>query len=651
MTVKYLRMSLLNRILLLPKAAAQLGMGPIWLYAKYQLKLRSGWLRWKTPPGGDGKISRRAHLRIVVTPADKEGIKKVLGGRAKELFTEADEVLGGQVRLFDAAPRKLELRLPGQLKHWTSYANNMPEDGGIKPVWEAGRFGWATVLARAYWLSGEDRYAEGFWKYFEEFVAANPPNLGPHWSSAQEVALRIISWAFCYSLLANAASTTAARKAALVAAVVQHAQRIPPTLDYARAQNNNHLLSEALGLYTAATLLPEHSEADRWKQKGMAIFVEGIERQVHDDGAYAQHSSNYHRLMLQLGVWAVAVAKSQGETLPGPCSDKLRKATAWLGILLDKESGKVPNLGPNDGAYILPLTVLPFADYRPALQAANSAVGAPVLQAGPWDEMALWLGVQPSRRQVVSRTANSPLRLEGMDSWAYLRAAEFRERPGHADQLHLDLWWRGLNIAQDAGSYLYAAPAPWDNALAATKVHNTLAITSGEQMTRADRFLWLDWAQARVLATRNGKDGRLGFVSAEHVGYEHLGLTHRRDVDSEANRWVVSDHVLPTRKKSRVVNARLHWLLPDWGWQLESGELRLKSPHGRLELSVENNVGERANFYLFRAGELIHGTAQADPVLGWVSPTYGVKAPALSFNIDVSGSPPFTITTTWTLPA
>ena len=33
------------------------------------------------------------------------------------------------------------------------------------------------------------------------------------------------------------------------------------------------------------------------------------------------------------------------------------------------------------------------------------------------------------------------------------------------DQLHLDLWWRGLNIAQDAGTYLYNADPPWDNPL------------------------------------------------------------------------------------------------------------------------------------------------------------------------------------------
>jgi len=43
---------------------------------------------------------------------------------------------------------------------------------------------------------------------------------------------------------------------ALTWLVEQSARRISATLDYARSQNNNHLLSEALGLIMAGTLFP-----------------------------------------------------------------------------------------------------------------------------------------------------------------------------------------------------------------------------------------------------------------------------------------------------------------------------------------------------------------------------------------------------------
>lgn len=552
------------------------------------------------------------------------------------------------MQLFGARSIKLDLSSAGRGKHWSAYHSQMPDSSDIKPVWELGRFGWATMLARAYWLSGDEQYAEAFWQRFEEFTAANPPNLGPHWSSAQEVALRIISWAFCYSLLTDAAASTTARKGSLAQRVAEHAARIPHTLDYARAQSNNHLLSEGAGLYTAGVMLPDHPKADEWRQLGMTAFYEGIAAQVHNEGAYAQHSANYHRLLLQLGTWMQAIA---GNTLPSDIVAKLRQATAWLSALLDEDTGAVPNLGPNDSAYILPLSVLPFADFRPALQAASTAFCAPALKAGLWDEICLWLGSETKPTDNATLGQTSPIRLTGKNSWAYFRVARFNERPGHADQLHVDLWWRGINLARDAGSFLYTAPSPWNNALAGTKVHNTLTIKGRNQMTRAGRFLWLDWAQAKLLSSRADKTGRIVFASAEHDGYARLGLTHRRDATSEANRWIVTDHVLPETEKRRVTTARLHWLLPDWEWQLEGGELRLESPHGRVELAVETSVGEEAKISLIRGGELIEGDAEGDPVLGWFSPTYGEKEPALSLLVDVSGKPPFTITTTWTLPA
>lgn len=644
-------MAWLKQLLVFPKALRQMGAGPLFLYSAYQFKLRSGILRLQTPAAGKRQTTRSFEIQKLVYPADREAINKILGADKDKLFAEADEILGGQVRLFGGELRPLEFMSPQPLKHWTAYAKGLPGGADIKPVWEVGRFGWATVLARAYWLSADERYAKGFWGLSENFLAENPVNKGPQWSSAQEVALRLIALAFCYSLVADAAASTPARKDSLAASLAAHAERIPATLGYARAQNNNHLLSEAAGLYTAAALLPEHPRAGDWRRMGRETFLAGLAAQVHTDGAYAQHSANYQRLMLQLGVWFKLVADSLGETAPHASLGKLNDATTWLRNLLDEESGQVANLGPNDGAYILPFTTLPFEDHRPALQAAGLAFGGQgYLENGPWDEMALWLGLKAGPRSGEHKRAAHPIRIEGKDSWAYLRAAEFWERPGHADQLHLDLWWRGLNVAQDAGSYLYTAATPWDNALASTRVHNTVMLASREQMTRAGRFLWLDWAQGKILSTQTSKDGRVIAATAEHDGYRKLGATHRREVQAEDGRWTVTDRLLPLRERMKPVHARLHWLLPDWEWQFENDELHLRSPHGDIELLVQTSVGDHAEFQLVRAGELVHGEGLTEPILGWRSPTYGVKLPALSFNVNVHGPLPITITSKWTLP-
>jgi hypothetical protein len=639
-------MPLIQKFIILPKAWRQVGPEVFWLYAKYQLKLRSGLLRLQTPRGRFAKTPHQ-EAKVLLQPASAEQFKDLLGSRIQEILDAAAEILRGQVRLFGSEARDLELKPTTPLKHWTSYQSQMPDGRDIKPVWEMGRFGWATVLARAYWISGKDTYSEGFWKYFEGFREANPPNLGPHWSSAQEVALRLISFAFCYSLISKSAATTDARKQAMGAAIVEHTERIPPTIDYARAQNNNHLLSEAMGLATAAAMLPSHPRAKTWKTLGRQYFVEGIQKQIHDDGAYAQHSSNYHRLMLQLGSWATAI----DENLPDQIKEKLNAASDWLYTLLDEESGHVPNLGPNDGAYILPLTILPSDDYRPALQAAYLALkGETALPAGIWGEMGLWLGLKASKSTEPISQKQNPMRLEGKNTWAYFRAADFRERPGHADQLHLDIWWRGLNVAQDAGSYLYTGSAPWDNALATTRVHNTITVNGQEPMTRAGRFLWLDWAQAKILSAKRAKDGQLIGAVAQHEGYLKLGALHRREISWNVNRWVVNDHLLPTKDSEKTFRVRVHWLLPDWDWQIDAQELRIESTHGEIEIAVDVSVGDLAELKLFREGKLVHGSGPDDAILGWASPTYGVKVAALSFVVDARGPLPITMTSTWTFP-
>jgi hypothetical protein len=168
-------------------------------------------------------------------------------------------------------------------------------------------------------------------------------------------------------------------------------------------------------------------------------------------------------------------------------------------------------------------------------------------------------------------------------------------------------------------------------------------------MTRAGRFLWLDWAQAELLATRADNKGRLVFAAAQHNGYEKLGVIHRREVSAEARGWVVADHLEPTGEPRTFV-ARLHWLLPNWKWVFKQQELRLASPHGAVKLKVTTSAASAPKFSIVRGGKVIYGRGPADPVLGWVSPTYGVKLPALSFNIDVSATTPFTITSTWALP-
>jgi hypothetical protein len=227
-----------------------------------------------------------------------------------------------------------------------------------------------------------------------------------------------------------------------------------------------------------------------------------------------------------------------------------------------------------------------------------------------------------------------------------------------------------MNVAQDPGTYLYNAPPPWDNRLAGSAVHNTLIVDGQDQMLRAGRFLYLERAQAQVTAgvpaagvpAQGGQPGVWSQLVARHDGYRRLDLVHQRTVTaSPAGGWLVEDTLLPAREKLSAIQPHttsLHWLLPDWPWQVLTGEnemqfvLCLESLQGplQLHLSVRGETDESpvpAQLQLVRAGKLLHGCGPVNPIWGWVSPTYGDKMPALSVRLLVRRLPPIYLTSVW----
>ena len=644
-----------SRFSVIVKALRQLEFNQLALNALYRLGLKMGYFKIfestfglrksDIPKGHDAEL---ASIVFIFPVPSREKLTHTLGPNGLQtLLSEADEIVAGKFRQFGATLTEINLTPPPPLAHWTDYETHKApipnsQSHDIKFTWEPARFGWAFVLGRAWHISGDERYAGAFWRYFETFQAANPPGMGPNWMSGQEVGIRLMAFAWARQIFATSKHSTPERLRQLGTAIAQHALRIPSTLLYARSQNNNHLLTEAAALYTASLALPRHPDAPKWQALGQKWLAWCFTHQIDRYGEYVQHSTNYHRLMLQTALWVRALENSHSSIV----RENLALATHWLLSLLDADSGRVPNVGANDGALLFPFSAQPFDDFRPVAQAAARAFLGYSVEPGPWDEMALWFGAPHVEHQPeIPRYPGD--HIYAPHAWGYLRAVKFTSRPSHADQLHFDLWWRGLNIAQDAGTYLYNAAPPWDNRLTNTLVHNTVSVNGQEQMTRAGRFLYLDWADAT--SKRHFESGA-DFVqraSAQTDAYVRFGVRHNRTVTVFPDeRWLVEDQLSNTLRQPHVF--RLHWLLPDWEWELENREqkieIRLKSPQGWVVVQInlqpfDGAQGRPSNLQpsttLSRAGEYIHGTGPADPVRGWVSPTYAHKVPALSLAIEV----------------
>jgi hypothetical protein len=643
-----------SRLLIGIKYLRQLGIRPLALYALYKFGLKIGHYKRLTPiidnRESDIKLSNTVPLFSL---PNREQLAKILGDEGKSiLIKEADEIVDGKVRIFgESTP--LTFNLGQTLQHWTAYETNpklfsalysLTPD--IKFLWEPARFGWAFTLGRAYHLTQDNKYAEVFWKYFESFTNSNPPNMGPQWMNGQEVAIRLMSFVWADHVFETVAITSQERRAALHQSIAKHASRIEPTLVYARAQNNNHLVTEAAALYTAGLFLKNNS----WRTLGWKWLNWSFHNQISDFGEYIQHSTNYQRVMLQTALWINLIKQ---DVFSSRTSQAIARSAHWLFSLLDNASGLTPNLGANDGALIFPLSVTDFRDYRPTVQAASRAFLRTSLSSGVWDELSLWFCL-PANNRVINSDAYLTENLRSKNSWGYLCASRFKSRLSHMDQLHFDLWWRGLNITQDAGTYLYNAEPPWDNPLVTTGVHNTVTVDGKDQMTRAGRFLVLDWTNAYSKNIIESEENILGCVRAYHKGYH--GVKHERTITVYQNEnWVVVDKLIAHGRTERVY--RLHWLLPDYEWKMENREsgyrLQIKSPYGWITLNITSDSrisNSECHVSLVRAGELVYGQRDVQPYEGWVSNTYGQKSPALSFVFEVTSAYHTTFTSEFVFP-
>lgn len=618
---------------------------------KRRMRGAGGWEHWNL-----GRIAPKATAQDLLQ-ARREGVRafffadartltsrlrQSVGGQGENrILREAENILRGDLPFFGHLsfacgfpPHWFENSATGQHvspdRPWTNMRFAGPDYGDLKFILEPSRFLFSYSLVRAYVLSGDDRFPRAFWIAIEDWARKNPPMLGPMWICGQEASLRILAWSFALQAFIHSPTTTAERVALLTSMIAAHAWRAEQTIGYARSQRSNHLISEAVGLWTVGTIFPELEYAKSWQALGVELLREAVPDQITPEGVHLQHSFTYQRMVLHLLLWTLRLAALYHIRLPAEIVTRTAAAFDFLRAFVDPISGHAPNYGANDGSLILPLSVCDTGDFRPLIQLGASVLGRPALQPGPWDEARIWLcgesvATAETDEWLSSQpTANSGYhRLGTRDSWALIRAGRYIRRPFQADQLHCDVWHHGVNLLRDAGTYLYNGEPPWDNGLARTVVHNTVMIDGQDQMRRVGRFLWIDWAQAKGRSFSSNNGSPPDTFEGEHDGYKRLGVTHRRMVRYLTDVcWIVEDDILGTGEH----DVRLQWLVPDLSIEKVIHNprhvlLSAKLP-GLCWDILSSAPGEVA---LVRAGKSSNPEVVGDDgeILGWDSPTYG----------------------------
>ncbi len=637
----------------LGKSIKELGLRPVLQNGCYQMLLKSGLLRSMMPHRPLRNEILHGDFQPLPLP-DESLLRPFLTADSRRVFDDKETICKGIFFPFGGKNAvSLDLNPVNGSRHWaTDHKIPVPD---LKLIWEGARFCWVDALVRSEIFTHSGLPETCFWEKLEEFNEKNPVNLGENWESAQEVGIRLINIAFAAGIflqqpMRESIYLTTAKHEELIrerneltAKTIQaHAKRIMKTLIYAKSQRNNHLLSEAAALMTAAVVLPNAHDSGKWWRTGRKNFFSGLNDQIAANGCYIQHSSNYHRMMLQLVVWTDQLLRIKGEDWPKKLMPKLRNSVRFLYAFCDPESGKCSNIGHNDGSLLFTFGSN-YDDYSPTLQAAGSIfLGKKLFPEGPRDELCLWLNVQ--KRHVMQAEKDEgpayvgPLCVGEGRTRAVMLAEPFRGRPAHDDRLHVDIRIDGINELCDAGTYRYSGIENWDNRLKYAVMHNVLTIDQFEPMTDAGKFLWLDRDKVRILSRNEA------FVSAEHTGFSPLYLNHKRTLRPLANGFSVADDVIPINSKGEGVHYyRFHWLLPNQTFTYKKGVLVLDRIRMGFSSDTPFNLRiVRSGYCIFNSGDDEENRKfREDAWCGWYSPTYNVKEPALSVIITCRGEAPF----------
>jgi asparagine synthase (glutamine-hydrolysing) len=532
-------------------------------------------------------------------------------------------------------------------RHWSRTLAAEGQVGDVKITWEIARFPQAYLLARAaaFEPASVEEFSDSLIAQIKSFIVENPVGLGVHWSSGQEIVLRQVAWLFGVGVFARLGQSPGDLAKLLHRHAFQCAAHIERNLQYARNFiYNNHLLSEALGLYLTKVVLPMSARQRSWTHLGKCLLEQEADRQIYEDGGYIQQSHNYQRVAMQVYLLASMVARATSEKVPVVWLRAMERSLDFLLAHQNPVDGQLPNYGSNDGALPCILSCCDFSDFRPTLQTLSITTrGERIYEQGPWDEEACWmLGPQaldaPLRRldrHSVSFAYSGHHVLRGNDcrNFGAFRCGSLRDRFSQIDMLNLDVWWRGHNVLTDGGSYLYNGPKKWHSHFMSTGSHNTLQVDGHDQMVHFRRFKVIHRTRAKLLHFQDTDDWVL--CSGEHYGYERLPgkCVHRRTVlFLKDDLWIVVDRV-QGRGTHKV---RVHWLGGNFSYAMNGGTaLRLDTPEGPFYIAVFDSLGRPL------LGDVVAG--QPDPPRGWLSRYYGEKIPVVSLAAEVSQDLPLTL--------
>jgi Heparinase II/III-like protein/Heparinase II/III N-terminus len=429
----------------------------------------------------------------------------------------------------------------------------------VKAPWELSRLQWSPVVAKAYVLTGDQKYREALRSLLTNWIVANPLAKGVNWTVAMEAALRGISLCLTMDLLWPFSLEEKPWLDQLTATLWQHLRFIEAHSEFSFLVRSNHYLSNIVGLTTLSAYLRGPGMRRRLRKSARAVQREVLV-QTYADGGDGEASTGYHVLVAQMFLHSLLVQRRMGVVIAPEFETRLRLMFEWIDALAD-DAWKLPHLGDCDNGRVellfddIEQTRLPAGERHSLRVGSLIGLASHLLQMRPGghEQDAVWFGhtkvAGPGKRE------QKPISLLPDSGLAVLRVGRasivFCAMPNgihgkgshtHCDKLSLVFRLGADEVFCDSGSRCYTRSAELRNQDRSTGAHNTLLIDGEDQnsLSSDPRLLFRCGNEAAVSTISSDGDET---VRASHRGYSRIGIEHQRTVQLNESSLLVVDEV------------------------------------------------------------------------------------------------------------
>ncbi len=509
------------------------------------------------------------------------------------------------------------------------------QTGNVKQVWEVSRLHHLTLLATAWFLSRDERYACRVADQLRSWWQDNPFLSGVHWTSGIEIGVRLISLVWIRRLLNEwpGAADLFERDDLAVQQIYWHQQYLSAFRSRGSSANN-HVVAEAAGQLVASCAFGWFPESGRWRQQAASLLERELIKNTFPSGIGRELASDYQCFVAELGLLAAVEAQAVGSPLSMAVWQRLCAMVDSAAAVLD-ERQRPPRQGDSDEGRAVLLDGPTRASWSSLLALGEVLFG----RLGWWPEttadarstiISALSGPVPN---LVSRPAQRPthfadagmtlLRTVGEQApeiWCrcdggphgYLSIAAH----AHADALSVEVRYGGVDVLADPGTYCYHGETAWRSYFRSTIAHNTVELGGQSQSVEGGPFLWLRHACARQVEVSDAGD--IARWTAEHDGYTSPGTAarHRRSVllDRTARSLDIVDEI----DGHHDIRLAFH-LGPDIQAELEGDSVVLVWPDAPTPGAARIGLPGELRWRLHRG--------ETDPILGWYSRGLGQRVP------------------------